>query len=100
MATISKTRFNGSNLSQSDFTSTELHEVDFTDANLDQVDFTDSEWREVRLKGAQLTGANLESILDLSSEEINMAKIDKKTKLPPHLEVVWEGKDFECKLRQ
>lgn len=76
-----------------------MNEVNFTDANLDQVDFTDAEFKEVTLKGAQLTGANLETIANLSCDQINQAKIDKFTKLPPHLEVTWEGKKFECKLR-
>ena len=99
MSTISQTRFNGANLSQANFTSAELDEVDFSDANLDQVDFTDAELRGVIFKGAQLTGANLGVIPNLSCEQINQAKIDKFTKLPPHLEVIWEGKKFECKLR-
>ena len=79
--------------------SVELDEVDFTDADLDRVDFTDAEFKEVTLKGAQLNGANLETVSDLSPEQVNSAQIDKFTKLPAHLEVIWEGKKFECKLR-
>jgi uncharacterized protein YjbI with pentapeptide repeats len=76
-----------------------MDEVDFTDANLDRVDFTDAELKGVTFKGAQLTAANLSTILDLSCEQINLAKIDKFTKLPPHLEMIQEGKKFECRLR-
>jgi len=74
---------------------------DVTNTDLERSDVGDSDMTGVTLKGAILHSTNLAQTVNLTAEQVNSAKIDKKTALPPYLEVEWTSKTaFECKARQ
>ena len=49
------------------------------------------------LSGVDIRGARLVYVENLECHQLNSAKIDRKTKLPDHIQITWiSGSDFEC----
>jgi len=57
-------------------------------------------FKDTSLSETKLTGVDLSQVLNLSPEEITLAIIDKKTKVPDYLEIVWiSDETHDCKAR-
>ena len=77
------------NLLETGFTETTLVAADFTMANVNGANFDQANLIDVRLKGVDLSQS-----LNLTTEQIESAEIDRATQLPPYLEITWDNEDF------
>jgi uncharacterized protein YjbI with pentapeptide repeats len=94
-ANLSYARMNGARLIRADLSrsmalETELEEADFSEANLASADLrgarlVGANFRGATLTGAHLEGANLNGVTGLTYDQVELAEIDEKTKLPAHL---------------
>ena len=83
----------GANLSEANLTDTDLRE-----ANLKSADLTGANLQNTYLRHANLRGANLNFAANISSIDIQSASIDRDTKFPAYIKIVWTSKvNFECK---
>lgn len=77
----------GANLSDVDFTGAVLSEADLRGANLENAEFED----------AYLNGADLSGATNLTCDQIDLAYLDKDTRLPDNIRIQWISDDqFEC----
>ena len=78
-----------------DLSGTFIRRVDLSGANLEGADFTKADctnalfvganFKDTILDGTILRGADLTGAVNLTREQLDMAVIDKKTKLPDYL---------------
>ncbi len=78
------------NLTMADFTEARLHEANFDNAMLHEAVFQDAQFEAASLQDAMLyhanlQGADLSKVKGLNQYQINMACLDKHTKLPSGL---------------
>ena len=87
-ANLQAANLSGSNLRGANLRWADLRGAVLTGANLTRVD----------LMKADLRGANLEKVLHLDCEQLSSAVVNRETRFPSCLEIVWTGDDsFECK---
>lgn len=68
-----------------------------TGADLSGANIRGSDLGETRLAQTNLAGADLTLVTNLSSENIQTALIDRKTKLPDNLTIEWISEtEFKC----
>ncbi len=84
-AKLTEAKLEGANLRDAIMTEVQIREAklagaNFTRANLQKADFTGSD-----LSGADFSGANLIGVIGLTQEQIDVAIVDKETKLPSGL---------------
>jgi curved DNA-binding protein CbpA len=94
-ANLSYARMNGAKLIQADLNramalETELEGADFSDANMASADLRGARlvranFQRATLMGARLEGADLSGVIGLTFDQIELAEIDGKTKLPVNL---------------
>ena len=78
----------GADLSGVDFNSAVLSEANLNGANLEDADFTE----------AYLCGVDLSQTLNLTCDQIDLAYLDRDTRLPDHIQITWlSDTAFECK---
>lgn len=77
----------GADLSDADLTGAVLSEANLKGANLENAEFEDS-----YLNGADLSGAT-----HLTCDQLELAYLDKDTRLPDNIQIEWVSDDqFEC----
>jgi uncharacterized protein YjbI with pentapeptide repeats len=70
------------------------------EANLRQSILTGANFEGTSLLDTKITGVDLSKVINLSPEEVTLAIIDEKTKLPEYLEIIWTSEEtHECKAR-
>ncbi len=89
-AKLQRAKLTRANLTRADFTEARLDGATMDHAMLHQAVFQDAEFeaaslRETMLYEANLHGADLSKVKGLTQYQINMACLDKRTKLPPGL---------------
>jgi uncharacterized protein YjbI with pentapeptide repeats len=78
----------GADLSEVDFNSAVLSEANLNGANLEDADFTD----------AYLCGVDLSQVLNLTCDQLELANLDRDTRLPDYIQITWVSDTvFECK---
>ena len=78
----------GANLSEVDFNSAVLSEAKLNGANLENADFTE----------AYLCGVDLSQVLNLTCDQLELAYLDRATRLPEYIQITWVSDTvFECK---
>ena len=93
-ANLSGAVLNDANLSNADLTKANLSEAHFNRANLNEAYLL-----LTNLTGTDLMGANLTNAKNVTCDQINSAKIDKTTKLPDYLEIIWTS-DTEYEIKE
>ena len=87
-AYLIKADLRGANLSNANFTKAVLVEADLSGANME----------DAELEDAYLNAANLEGVINLTADQLDLAVLDKETKLPDNIEITWIDEElFECK---
>lgn len=96
---LMKARLQGANLSGADLSYCYLMRADLTGADLSGVDFTSAVLSEATLKGANLEdadfteaylcGVDLSQTQNLTSEQLELAYLDRDTRLPETIQIVW-----------
>ncbi len=86
-ATLQRANLTRANLTRADFTEARLHEANLEEAMLHEAVFQDAEFEAASLQDAMLYqanlhGADLSKVTGLNQYQINMACLDKHTKLP------------------
>lgn len=77
----------GADLSGVDFNSAVLSEANLNGANLEDADFTD----------AYLCGVDLSQVLNLTCDQLELANLDRDTRLPDYIQITWlSDTNFEC----
>jgi uncharacterized protein YjbI with pentapeptide repeats len=77
----------GADLSDVDFTGAVLSEANLRGANLENAEFED----------AYLNGADLSEATNLTCDQIDLAYMDRETRLPDNIQIQWNSDDeFEC----
>ena len=83
------------NLSGANLTGAKLSEANLRKSNLAGADFRGASLVETKFQGVDLSQA-----LNLAPEEVDLANIDEKTRIPDYLEIIWISEDdFKCKAR-
>lgn len=78
----------GADLSGVDFNSAVLSEATLNGANLEDADFTE----------AYLCGVDLSQVLNLTCDQLELAYLDRDTRLPDYLQITWVSDTvFKCK---
>ena len=86
-AYLIRANLSGADLSDADFTGAVLSEADLSGANLENTEFED----------AYLNGADLSGATSLTCGQIELAYMDKDTRLPDNIRIQWISDDqFEC----
>jgi uncharacterized protein YjbI with pentapeptide repeats len=86
-AYLIRANLSGANLQDADLSDAVLSESNLTEANLEGADLTDT-----YLNGADLRGAK-----NLTCDQVEFAIIDKDTKFPDYMNIVWDADgNFEC----
>ena len=107
-AKLMKANLRNADLSEADLSFSYLMRADLTEANLSGADLTSSVISEGILKKANLEdaeledaflhGADLSEALNLTPDQIESAYIDKDTKMPKYIEVIWvSDTGFSCR---
>lgn len=97
----------GANLSGADLSDAYLIRADLSGANLagadlsravaSEADFSGANLAETGFAGAYLCGTDLRGAVGLTCEQLELARIDKDTRLPDHIQIVWLSDDtYEC----
>jgi hypothetical protein len=69
-------------------------------ANLRKTILTGADFKGTSLLETKLTGVDLSQAVNLSPEEVTLAIIDEKTKIPDYLKIIWiSDNTHECKAR-
>ena len=109
-ADIPDTDLREANLSNANLIEADLRRANLSGANLTGANLNEANLRKTILAGAifkdailsetKLTGVDLSQVINLSPQEVTSAIIDKKTKIPDYLEIVWiPDETHECKAR-
>ena len=106
-AKLMKADLRKADLSGADLSFSYLMQADLSEANLAEADLSDAVISEAVLVGADLEaadltdaflhGADLRGVLNLTAEQMEAAYIDRDTKVPEYIQVVWTSeKSFTC----
>lgn len=104
---LMKARLQGANLADADLSFAYLMRADLTGADLSGVDFTSAVLSEAILKGANLEnadftetylcGVDLSETRNLTCEQLELAYLDRETRLPGNIQITWlSDSAFEC----
>ena len=103
-ANLRKANLRGADLSEADLTEADLSEADLSNANLSQANLSEAQFFECNLDGvifknANMTnmkinrtsfcGADLTEAQNIPVNELNLAFINRDTKLPEYLSITW-----------
>ena len=105
---LMKAQLQGANLSGADLSYAYLMQADLTGADLSGVDFNSAVLSEANLNGANLEdadfteaylcGVDLSQTLNLTCDQLDLAYLDRATRLPDHIQITWlSDTAFECK---
>jgi uncharacterized protein YjbI with pentapeptide repeats len=84
-ADLFKADLSGAELGRANLSGARLVEADLSDAWLDRADLSDAMLVEADLSGAQLAGADLSTVHGLLQRQVDSARGDSRTRLPPGL---------------
>ncbi len=89
-AYLIRSNLSGANLQNADLSEAVLSESNLTGADLEGAELTD----------AYLNGADLSGAKNLTCDQVEFAIIDRDTKFPDYLKIVWDADgNFECEER-
>ncbi len=105
---LMKAQLQGANLSGADLSYAYLMQADLTGADLSGVDFNSAVLSEATLNGANLEdadfteaylcGVDLSQTLNLTCDQLELAYLDRNTRLPDYLQITWVSDTiFKCK---
>ena len=105
---LMKAQLQGAKLSGADLSYAYLMQADLTGADLSEVDFNSAVLIEANLKGANLedadftdaylAGSDLSQALNLTCDQLELANLDRDTRLPDYIQITWlSDTHFECK---
>ena len=105
---LMKAQLQGANLSGADLSYAYLMQADLTGADLSGVDFNSAVLSEATLNGANLEdadfteaylcGVDLSQVLNLTCDQLELAYLDRHTRLPDYLQITWLSDPvFTCK---
>ncbi len=105
---LMKAQLQGANLNGADLSFAYLMQADLTGADLTEVDFNSAVLSEANLNGANLEdadfteaylcGVDLSQVLNLTCDQLELAYLDRDTRLPDYLKITWVSDTaFECK---
>ena len=105
---LMKAQLQGANLSGADLSYAYLMQADLTGADLSGVDFNSAVLSEATLNGANLEdadfteaylcGVDLSQVLNLTCDQLELAYLDRDTRLPDYLQITWVSDTvFKCK---
>ncbi len=88
----------GANLSGVDLScQSNLVDADFNGANLSNANLKEANVAGADFSGANLKGANFLLAENLTCEQVKSAEIDRETKFPNYIKVVWvDDENYEC----
>jgi uncharacterized protein YjbI with pentapeptide repeats len=90
-----------SNLQEARFFKSNLRDTLLSEANLAAAYLSSALMQGAHLQSANLNQAVLRYSMNLTSEQIQSAKIDRKTKVPNYLEIHWVSEtEFSCEEKQ
>jgi len=104
---LMKADLQGANLGGADLSYAYLMQADLTGADLSGVDFTSAVLSEATLNGANLEdadfteaylcGVDLSQALNLTCDQLELAYLDRETRLPDYIQIKWlTDSTFEC----
>lgn len=104
---LMKARLQEARLSGADLSYAYLIRADLTGADLSDVDFTGAVLSEATLNGANLEnadftetylcGVDLSQTLNLTCDQLELAYLDRETRLPGYIQINWlSDSAFEC----
>ena len=105
---LMKAQLQGAKLSGADLSYAYLMQADLTGADLSEVDFNSAVLSEAQLNGANLEdadfteaylcGVDLSLALNLTCDQLELAYLDRDTRLPDYIQITWVSDTvFECK---
>ncbi len=102
-ANLNKTKLSFANLSETNLNDANLSEANLKETYLSYATLNRTDLTFARLDEANLSGADLRESINLTCEQVESARIDKKTKFPDYLQITWtyvgkHGANFHCKL--
>ena len=75
-------------MTKADLSRSSLIGANFAGAKLEDADFTD----------AYLCGVDLSQVLNLTCDQLELANLDRDTRLPDYIQITWiSDTTFECK---
>lgn len=104
---LMKVQLKGARLNGADLSFAYLMQADLSDADLSEVDFTSAVLSEANLHGANLEdadftetylcGVDLSQVLNLTCDQLELAFLDRETRLPEYININWlSDATFEC----
>jgi len=105
---LMKAQLQGANLKGADLSYAYLIRADLTGADLSEVDFNSAVLSEATLHGANLEdadfteaylcGVDLSQVLNLTCDQLELAYLDRETRLPDYIQITWlSDSTYECK---
>ena len=84
-------------LMRADLSGADLSEVDFTSAVLSEANLHGADLRDADLTEAYLCGVDLSQALNLTCDQLDLAYLDRETRLPEYLRITWLSDTvFQC----
>ena len=84
-------------LLRADLRGANLREADLTSAVLSEADLNGADLTDAELTDAYLHGADLRNTVNLTCDQLEMAYLDKTTKLPDSIQLTWTSDStFKC----
>ena len=102
-AQLQEAKLNGADLSyaylmQADLTGADLSEVDFNSAVLSEAKLKGANLEDADFTDAYLCGVDLSEVLNLTCDQLDLAYLDRDTRLPDYIQITWISDTvFECK---
>ena len=102
-AQLQGAKLNGADLSfsylmQADLTGADLSEVDFNSAVLSEANLNGANLEDADFTEAYLCGVDLSQTRNLTCDQIDLAYLDRDTRLPDYIQITWLSDTvFECK---
>jgi uncharacterized protein YjbI with pentapeptide repeats len=104
-AKLSGAKLSGADLSEAylmraDLTNADLTHVNFRGAVLSEADLAGADLKDAEFMDAYLCGANLAGVRNLTCDQLELANLDRDTKLPDYISLQWVSDTaFRCSER-
>jgi len=96
-ANLAEADLSGAYLIRANLARADLTEADLTGAVLAEADLKGANLKDAELMDAWLNGADLTGALNLTCDQIELANLDRETRLPDYLKITWTSDtEFTC----